>query len=192
MTPDKPNNWLNKAKDAVKAELKGKPKKAPPAVIPVTTNQQLKGLWKQFPALATVFSIIMRRWRRSSSTRLGHKGYWAAYTQSEWAADAGVSVATWKRAVDLLVAYGLVERDHGQHGGRRYLSFLRPTALILELSGATEADLKHLEAAPYSAPTTPGPEPKALTKAGFKPVVAPLALGPMPTWQEIMSPLDEE
>lgn len=181
-----PFQWLAKAKAASKEALKGKPKKPPAPVIPITTREQIRGFWKQYPTLATVFGVIMRRWRASTATRPGASGYWAAYTQPDWVTQAGVSVDTWQRAVDRLVAHGLVERDRGRYGGTRVLTFLRPTLLALGLSDAKARDLQHLDATPEPtqsavppkyAPKQPElvakPAPPAEPKATLDDILAP-------------------
>lgn len=190
MISNPPEDWLTKATEAGKAELKGKPKTAPAPIMPIATRQQIKGVWKQYPTLATVFGVIMRRWRTSTATRPGASGYWAAYTQPDWATLAGVSVSTWKRTVDLLVAHGLVERDAGRYGGIRVLTFLRPTLLALTLSDAKAWDLLHLDASPEPAQSIAQPQ-----YAPKKPVLPPKPIPPpepKATLEDILAPIEED
>lgn len=135
------------------------------AESPLQTKRDIRGFWAQYPKTCDLFGAIMTKWRASSARRLGREGYWAAYPYPTWSALTGLPDRTLKRHLNRLEQHGLIERTLGHHGGKRTLTFIRPTAHALSLSDAKRADWTRL-----------GIDPDKPT--GYKPVPDPLPVLP--------------
>ncbi|WP_126978549.1 hypothetical protein [Frigidibacter oleivorans] len=155
--------------------------KALPTAPPISTAAELRGFFKQHPTVARVMGVILKVWRRSTSRRPGKKGFWAAYPHQDWARWTKVSVATFKRQVELLELSGLLEKVRGRHGGTRVVTFIRPTALALELIEAKNEDWLHLGAG--NAVNFTSKQPASASDLPTKTASLPLGWGGKPADQ---------
>lgn len=140
------NHHLNneKAKTEVKAaNAKDKVVRALQDDSSLKTRADLKGFWRQYPKACALFGQIVIVGRSSTARRPGVPGCWAAYTYPWWSKKTGLSVSTLKRQLDLLESHGLIERQLGKHGGTRVITYIRPTALALDLSDGRPGDRFH-------------------------------------------------
>lgn len=143
------------AKAAMKAHIvKDQKAKALQEQSYLKTRDDIKGFWRQYPKAKALFGQIIVTGRRSTARRPGVDGYWAAYPYPWWSEKTKLPVATLKRHLNLLVEYGLIERQLGRHGGTRVLAFIRPTALALDLSDTRPGDMQHFGLGPKKASKT--------------------------------------
>lgn len=137
---------------------------------PITRREHIKGFWAQYPRAKHLFGIVMREWRASNAQRFGHAGYWAAYPYDpHWCEAAEMRLSQLKVWFDRLEAYGLIERELGQHSGRRVLAYIRPTPLALKLSKSRPSDWQHLGL------TVTGKTKPATTTVPFSKIIKPAA-----------------
>lgn len=152
--------WLSdlsskvKASAAFKKDMADKTPKAKQAPTPppvaLADIASFSGWTVQRPKPARALGTLITRWRRSKATVHGADGYWAAWTQKEWAGWLGCSVPSFKLYANELANLGLLEREPHKHNGTRTIMFYRPTPLALKLTKGKADDWKHLGIEPQT------------------------------------------